>query len=84
MLVDGAHGFRCSTLASAKPPAEPGSPRPGVAGALWYHADHVRPSWRRDLTPGPKIGRHVFYGPTEDWRHKAVPGGTAANYTKGP
>ncbi len=27
MLVDGAHGFRCSTLASAKPPAEPGSPR---------------------------------------------------------
>jgi spore germination cell wall hydrolase CwlJ-like protein len=55
--------------------------RDPTAGALWYHAEYVRPSWRRDLAPGPKIGRHVFYGLTEDWRHKPVPGGTAANYT---
>lgn len=30
-------------------------------GALWYHADYVRPVWRRALERGPKIGRHVFY-----------------------
>jgi spore germination cell wall hydrolase CwlJ-like protein len=55
--------------------------RDPTAGALWYHAEHVRPSWRRDLAPGPKIGHHIFYGLTEDWRHKPVPGGTTANYT---
>ncbi len=30
-------------------------------GALWYHADYVRPDWRADFQRGPKIGRHVFY-----------------------
>lgn len=30
-------------------------------GALWYHADYVRPNWRSDFQRGPKIGRHVFY-----------------------
>lgn len=30
-------------------------------GALWYHADYVRPSWRRALLRGPEIGRHIFY-----------------------
>ncbi len=54
--------------------------RDPTAGALWYHADYVRPSWRRDLTPGPKIGRHLFYGWTKDWRHKPVPGGFAASH----
>ncbi len=51
MLVDGAHGLRCSTLASAKPPAEPGSPchallaenlgEPSLGAIikdLWYNA----------------------------------------------
>ncbi len=50
MLVDGANGLRCSTLASAKPPAEPGSPRHALLAEnlgkpslwviikdLWYH-----------------------------------------------
>lgn len=55
--------------------------RDPTEGALWYHADYVRPSWRRELAPGPKIGRHVFYGLTEDWRQKSVPGGSAASYT---
>ncbi len=55
--------------------------RDPTAGALWYHADYARPSWRDDLTPGPKIGRHVFYGLTKDWSHKPAPGGTATNYT---
>ncbi|MFQ5784322.1 MAG: cell wall hydrolase [Alphaproteobacteria bacterium] len=32
-----------------------------TAGALWYHADYVRPVWRKVLGQGPKIGRHIFY-----------------------
>ncbi len=31
-------------------------------GALWYHAEYVKPSWAAALKPGRKIGRHVFYG----------------------
>ncbi len=31
-------------------------------GALWYHAEYVKPRWRTALSPGRKIGRHVFYG----------------------
>lgn len=32
-------------------------------GALWYHADHVAPAWRKDFEKGPTIGRHIFYQP---------------------
>ncbi len=32
-----------------------------TAGALWYHADYVKPSWRKEFERGPKIGRHIFY-----------------------
>ncbi len=32
-----------------------------TAGALWYHADYVKPSWRKHFERGPKIGRHIFY-----------------------
>ena len=39
-----------------------GSPDP-TAGALWYHADYVDPSWVRKLKRGPTIGRHTFYLP---------------------
>ena len=28
---------------------------------LWYHADYVSPSWRRNLTEERKIGQHIFY-----------------------
>jgi len=28
---------------------------------LWYHADYVAPSWRRNLTEVRKIGQHIFY-----------------------
>jgi len=28
---------------------------------LWYHADYVAPSWRRNLVEVQKIGQHVFY-----------------------
>jgi len=30
-------------------------------GALWYHADYVKPYWRKKFERGPKIGRHIFY-----------------------
>jgi spore germination cell wall hydrolase CwlJ-like protein len=32
-----------------------------TGGALWYHADYVKPQWRRTLHKGPQIGRHIFY-----------------------
>ncbi len=32
-----------------------------TAGALWYHADHVSPSWGKVFHPALKIGQHVFY-----------------------
>lgn len=32
-----------------------------TGGALWYHADYVKPAWRKALTMGPKLGRHLFY-----------------------
>ncbi len=32
-----------------------------TAGALWYHADYVKPSWRKAFERGPQIGRHIFY-----------------------
>ncbi len=30
-------------------------------GALWYHADYVKPKWRTAFALGAKIGRHYFY-----------------------
>jgi spore germination cell wall hydrolase CwlJ-like protein len=30
-------------------------------GALWYHADYVKPYWKNVFARGPKIGRHIFY-----------------------
>ncbi|MBL8658449.1 MAG: cell wall hydrolase [Rhodospirillales bacterium] len=30
-------------------------------GALWYHADYVRPVWRQQKTRVAVIGRHIFY-----------------------
>jgi spore germination cell wall hydrolase CwlJ-like protein len=32
-------------------------------GALYYHADHVRPSWSRKLQRTARIGDHIFYRP---------------------
>jgi spore germination cell wall hydrolase CwlJ-like protein len=39
-------------------------------GALWYHADYVRPFWRREKRRVAVIGRHIFYV------DKRGPGGT--------
>jgi hypothetical protein len=30
-------------------------------GALWYHADYVKPSWAKSLARVTKIGRHIYY-----------------------
>ena len=30
-------------------------------GALWYHADYVKPVWRREKVRVARIGRHIFY-----------------------
>lgn len=30
-------------------------------GALWYHADYVKPAWRKDFVLDRTIGRHIFY-----------------------
>jgi len=30
-------------------------------GAMWYHADYVKPYWRSDFKRGPKYGDHIFY-----------------------
>ena len=32
-----------------------------TGGALWYHANYVRPHWRSKLPIGPVIGTHIFY-----------------------
>jgi N-acetylmuramoyl-L-alanine amidase len=31
------------------------------ADVLWYHANYVAPSWRRNLTRVDQIGAHIFY-----------------------
>lgn len=35
-----------------------------TGGALFYHADYVRPKWKR-LEVTTQIGRHIFYKPLE-------------------
>lgn len=30
-------------------------------GALWYHADYVKPKWRHNLNHTVTVGRHIFY-----------------------
>ncbi len=47
--------------------------RDPTAGALWYHADYVRPRWRSRLARGAKIGRHVFYRLAENRSPKSRP-----------
>ena len=32
-----------------------------TGGALWYHADYVKPHWRTSFEQGAKFGRHLFY-----------------------
>ncbi len=34
-------------------------------GALYYHADHVKPSWSRRFERTARIGQHLFYKPAE-------------------
>lgn len=32
-----------------------------TGGALWYHANYVKPIWRRKLDRWGRIGTHIFY-----------------------
>ena len=34
---------------------------PAVQGAMFYHANYIKPDWARDKTIVARIGRHVFY-----------------------
>jgi spore germination cell wall hydrolase CwlJ-like protein len=34
---------------------------PVLDGALWYHAERIRPSWSREKKPVARIGKHIFY-----------------------
>jgi len=34
-------------------------------GALFYHADYVRPVWRKNLDKVAVIGKHIFYNDKE-------------------
>ncbi|MEE8189188.1 MAG: cell wall hydrolase [Kiloniellales bacterium] len=45
-----------------------------TGGALWYHADYVRPPWHNSLSRGPKIGRHIFYVAPSSLGDKQPPG----------
>jgi spore germination cell wall hydrolase CwlJ-like protein len=38
-----------------------GQSRDPTQGALWYHAEYVSPYWSSRLSPGLKIGQHIFY-----------------------
>ncbi len=40
-------------------------------GALFYHADYVKPSWSRSFERSARIGKHLFYKPTERLRTAA-------------
>ncbi len=45
--------------------------RDPTEGALWYHANYVRPFWRKAFERGPTIGEHIFYRPTGRQARKA-------------
>ena len=34
---------------------------PAVNGALFYHANYIKPSWAKEKQPVARIGRHIFY-----------------------
>ena len=38
-----------------------GKAEPKVSGALFYHANYVKPSWARKKKVKARIGKHIFY-----------------------
>ena len=38
-----------------------GRAKPKLNGALFYHANHVKPSWARKKKIKARIGKHIFY-----------------------
>ena len=53
---------RAQTLARLTLQGETDDP---TNGALYYHADYVRPRWSRKFERTARIGRHLFYKPEE-------------------
>jgi hypothetical protein len=50
-----------------------------TGGALWYHADYVKPKWAARLGSPQQIGRHLFYRHSVDLAAtRAVPDSTFA------
>ena len=37
------------------------NPPDPTKGALWYHANYVRPNWANVFSPTKRIGRHIYY-----------------------
>jgi hypothetical protein len=51
-----------------------------VGAATHYHADYVRPYWKRSMTPVTQVGQHVFY----TWRgHAGDPAALTQSYSGG-
>ena len=44
-----------------------------TGGALWYHADFLRPTWAQGFEPTTVIGTHVFYREPDGPRIVAAP-----------
>lgn len=49
-----------------------------TGGALWYHADHVRPDWADRLQQTASIGAHRFYSDRPTYDEGDVPATTEA------
>jgi N-acetylmuramoyl-L-alanine amidase len=54
----GAHWRQARAIAEA---VYAGKRVPEVQGALFYHANYIRPDWAKDKKVIARIGRHVFY-----------------------
>lgn len=44
-------------------------------GALYYHTDYVKPKWSRQFQRTTRIGRHLFYRPSQKNTNTAVHSG---------
>lgn len=55
-----------------------------TGGALWYHADYVRPGWGAQLLRGPKIGRHIFYRQADNLESKTPAAQRVSGRSTGP
>lgn len=55
------------SIALAKAVTRPGGLRDRSQGALWYHADYVKPAWADAYHVAAVLGAHIFYRKTPVW-----------------